>query len=285
MKYTITINQYAVFINGLINKTDCVDWVIIDYLKDFSIYKKAKKIVYKNEEYIWLNYNHLIASLPLTKLKYKPKVTARISKLRDLGLIKTVKNKDNTLFYTFTERLIDICFTKSTDIDRLRKNVGQGFSLATDKSKPTTETGSFREGLPYSATSATSAVRIQPLAQNVTPPVTNSVTPPVTKTVTAQYKTKISILNKDNNNDISFSSSFSKNKKDYHASEAMRSTSTKIHENTKKECFYKETRKIGDFFFLDSWSLYKFFSCFLSFRAFPPQPNKNRLFRDSFFIP
>jgi len=36
------------------------------------------------------------------------------------------------------------------------------------------------------------------------------------------------------------------------------------HEDTKKECFYKETRKIGDFLFLDSWSLYIFFS---SFRA------------------
>lgn len=178
MKYTITINQYAVFKAGLVNKTDIIDWVIIDYLKDFVLYKKSKKVIYQNEEYIWLNYNHLIASLPLTQLRYKPKVSLRIHKLRDLGLIRTVKDRDNSLYYTFTDKLIDICFARVSDITKLKKS--------TDA----------------------------PVTKTETPPVTRLVTPPVTKTVTAQYKTNISIINKDKNNknDISFSSSFLKNK-------------------------------------------------------------------------
>lgn len=119
MKYTITINQYGIFTNGLINKTDFTDWAIIDYLKDFAIYKKAKRIAFQNEEYIWLNYNHLIISLPLNKFKSKSALSQRIDKLRRLGLIKTVRAKDNTLYYTFTDKLIDICFARQTDLNRI----------------------------------------------------------------------------------------------------------------------------------------------------------------------
>jgi hypothetical protein len=188
MKYTITINQSAVFTNGLVNKTDLVDWAIIDYLKDFAIYKKAKRIIYQNEEYIWLNYNHLIASLPLSKLRYKPKVTVRINKLRTLGLIKTVKNVDNTLYYTFTDRLIDIIFAKQSDINKLRK--------VSDNS------------------------------------ITDNATPPVTKTVTAQYKTKISIINKDTNKKDSFFSSSLKPLKENHREEIKPQIHTDSHRFT-----------------------------------------------------
>jgi len=120
MKYTITINQYAVFTNGLINKTDFTDWAIIDYLKDFAIYKKAKRTVYQGEEYIWLNYNHLIVSLPLIKFKSKSALSQRINKLRQLGLIKTCQDKDNTLYYAFTDKLIDICFARQSDVNRIK---------------------------------------------------------------------------------------------------------------------------------------------------------------------
>jgi hypothetical protein len=171
MKYTITINQSAIFSNGMINKTDLVDWAIIDYLKDFAIYRNARKIVYQGEEYIWLNYNHLINSLPLINFKTKASLSYRINKLRDLGLIKTIKNVDNTLYYTFTDKLIDICFCKSSDIARLR------------------------------------AKNIDPVKPTKTDPVRIAITGGVRTDITAQYKTKISIINKDNNRNNSFISS------------------------------------------------------------------------------
>jgi hypothetical protein len=180
MKYTITINQSAVFSNGMINKTDLVDWAIIDYLKDFAIYRNARKIVYQGEEYIWLNYNHLINSLPLANFKTKPAVSYRINKLRDLGLIKTVKNVDNTLYYTFTDKLIDICFCKSSDIARLR------------------------------------AKNPDPVKTTLTDPVKIAITGGVKTGITAQYKTKISILNKDTNKKTSFITSSLKPLKENH---------------------------------------------------------------------
>jgi DNA-binding MarR family transcriptional regulator len=177
MKYTITINQYAIFKAGLIYKTDGVDWIIIDYLKDFALYKKAKKIIYQNEEYIWLNYNHLIVSLPLLHIKTKSSISARINKLVKLELLNTYRDNDNTLYYTFTDKLIDIIFARNCDINRIQ------------------------------------AQKLMSAASKRTDPVRGTITAPVRAGITAQYKTKISIINKDKNNnkDISFSSSFSKN--------------------------------------------------------------------------
>ena len=176
MKYTITINQHAIFANGLVGKTDLVDWAIVDYLKDFSLYTKARKIVYKNEEFIWLNYKHLMVNLPLIEIKSKMGITKRINKLKTLGLIKTIQKKDNTLYYTFTDRLIDIIFVKKSDLERIKNSA--------------------------------------PVCSDDTPPVRFGDTGAVRRGYTAQYITKNTILNKDinkdNNNDISFFSSFKK---------------------------------------------------------------------------
>lgn len=163
MKYTITINQHAIFVNGLVNKTDIIDWAIVDYLKDFALYKKARKIVHKNEEYIWLNYKHLLVNMPLLNINSKSAITKRINRLKNLGLIKTIQNKDNTLYYTFTDRLIDIIFTKKSDLEKAKNSA--------------------------------------PVHSNITDPVHFGQTDPVLRGDTAQYKTKITILNKDNNNE------------------------------------------------------------------------------------
>ncbi len=166
MKYTITINQYAIFVHGLVNKTDAIDWIIVDYLKDFALYKKARKTVYMNDEYIWLNYHHLIINLPIIKIRCKSGITKRINKLRDLGLIKTYQQADNTLYYTFTDRLIDCLFVKNN------------------------------------------ATKSDPVNLNNTPPVHFGQTGAVHRGYTAQYKTKNTILNKDNNKER-FNNTFS----------------------------------------------------------------------------
>jgi len=126
MKYTITINQLGLYYAGLNFKTDWNDWAIIDYLKDFALHPKSKRIIYKNEKYVWLNYNHLIANLPFCKFQGKWTVSRRIAKLRYLGLIKTYRAKDNTLYVAFTDKLIDICWAKRTDIEKMRKIAGIG---------------------------------------------------------------------------------------------------------------------------------------------------------------
>ncbi len=200
MKYTITINQLGLYYAGLNFKTDWNDWAIIDYLKDFAMHPKSKRIVYKNEEYVWLNYNHLIANLPFAKFQGKWTVSRRIAKLRNLGLLKTYRAKDNTLYVAFTDKLIDICWAKRTDIEKLRRiagisqnnTVGQGFSPANSnanlKVRPTLNN---KEVIHNSAT----AVAVE------------SNRGCCTNNATAQIVTKYQIVT-NNNKDISFSSSF-----------------------------------------------------------------------------
>lgn len=122
MKYTININQFALFNAGLFGKVDYSDIAILEYLKDFVFYKQHKTIKVQNEEYIWLNYNHLIASLPFAYFKSKAPVSKRIMKLKNLGLINTYQAKDNTLYYTFTDRLIDILFYTKTPFKPQKTN-------------------------------------------------------------------------------------------------------------------------------------------------------------------
>lgn len=121
MKYTITINQSALHKSGLLYQTDWMEWCIIDYLKDFVIYKKSKRIIYQNEEYIWLNYRHLLKSLPCLKVISKSTISRRIQHLVALGLIKTIQTVDNSLYYTITDKMIDYFFDRQKDWERIKR--------------------------------------------------------------------------------------------------------------------------------------------------------------------
>ena len=155
MKYTININQFALFTSGLLGKVDYTDIAILEYLKDFVYYKDHKSLYIKGTEYIWLNYKHLMDSLPFAYLTTKGSVSKRIANLKKVELINTYKAPDNSLYYTFTEKMMDLCFarvkftTKSQSTQSNTKNneiVGQGFSPANKESRP--------KGLPYSGVSA-----------------------------------------------------------------------------------------------------------------------------------
>ncbi|MCX8015002.1 MAG: hypothetical protein N2748_03185, partial [candidate division WOR-3 bacterium] len=121
------------------------------------------------EEYIWLNYAHLMLNLPIAKIKGRWTVSRRISKLRQLGLIETIKTKDNTIYYTFTDRLIDICFARTKDRKRIKA---------------------------YNEENITNDRPVAPVAKD---PIAVIAKDPVAIDATAQYITKNTILNKDYN--------------------------------------------------------------------------------------
>jgi len=117
MKYFITINQQGIVQAGLHKKTDLIDWVIIDYLRDWY-FTERKKFIFvpeKGTNYIWINYNFLIESLPLIQIKDKDAISKRIKKLKNLGLIDTFQTKDNTLYFILTPYCIEIIGLKITD--------------------------------------------------------------------------------------------------------------------------------------------------------------------------
>ncbi|MCX7785275.1 MAG: hypothetical protein N2201_03465 [candidate division WOR-3 bacterium] len=239
MKYTITVNQLGILYSGLIAETDLVDWAIVDYLKDFVYYRDRKRIIYQGEEYIWLNYKHLISSLPLAKIKGTWTISRRINKLRRLGLIKTIRDKDNTLYYTFTDLLIDICFAKKSDIEKLRKvyNLSGNSQPKSRTSQPNGTSGSGPIA-PISkapiATNATGSILTPQITDFVTGPVASIATPPVAPIATAQLVTKYQLVTKNNINDINdISFSFLSSKK-------QREENHKAIENTKKIGFATE---------------------------------------------
>lgn len=125
MKYTININQFALFTAGLLGKVDFTDIAILEYLKDFVYYKNHKSLYVKGNEYIWLNYNHLIDSLPFAYLTTKAAVSKRIANLKSVGLIDTFKAPDNSLYYTFTDKMIDLCYYKKFTTETQRKRATQ----------------------------------------------------------------------------------------------------------------------------------------------------------------
>ena len=99
MKYTIIINQAGIAEAGLADKTDVVDWSIIDYIKGWMTNPSATK----RNDHIWINIKHLIEQMPLLGLKGKGAVSNRIKKLTELGLISKEHDSEKRLYCRITE--------------------------------------------------------------------------------------------------------------------------------------------------------------------------------------
>ncbi len=97
MKFTITIDQVGVQRAGLADKTDLVDWALLDYLVDWAGVKQARRIIGDdNLIYVWCNYEHLMAEMPLLGITTKGALSRRFEKLRTLGLLKTIQQGNHT---------------------------------------------------------------------------------------------------------------------------------------------------------------------------------------------
>jgi len=116
MKYNIIINQRGIVENGLLKKTDIIDWCIIDYLRDWY-FSETKRTIFVQDDgcnYVWVNYNHLIQELPIISIKDKDALTKRFKKLKQLGLIKTFKDSQNNLYFILTPKCIEVIGFKPT---------------------------------------------------------------------------------------------------------------------------------------------------------------------------
>jgi len=109
VKYTILINQVGVVEAGLEGKTDLVDWAIIDYLQQWYFAERKKTVfVQGGANLVWVNYPHLIEEMPLLGIKNREAISARMKKLRGLGLIETFQARDNTLYFVLTPKCMRI---------------------------------------------------------------------------------------------------------------------------------------------------------------------------------
>lgn len=86
MKYTILINQKQIYDAGLVDKTDLVDWAIIDSIAKFYDSPKSKRL----DGHVWINLKNMLSEMPMIKLSSKQALSRRMSKLRDVDLITCI---------------------------------------------------------------------------------------------------------------------------------------------------------------------------------------------------
>lgn len=86
MKYTITLNQKAVFENNLEGEIDFIDLIIISLIKHLTSLSTTKIIKDGDENYYWISYNHISSELPLLNLK-KDSIYRKLKKYVELGIL------------------------------------------------------------------------------------------------------------------------------------------------------------------------------------------------------
>lgn len=107
LQYSITIPQLGIVANGLLDKAEPVDWILLDYIRRWELNKRAQAITKDGKRLVRINFKHLLESLPILhyfKIHSKSPITRKLQKLEKLGVIETFKAKDNTLFARLTEK-------------------------------------------------------------------------------------------------------------------------------------------------------------------------------------
>lgn len=119
MKHTIQINQKAIAESGLLRETDLIDWVLLDYLRDwyFVGYGEGMRYidpVYKElTAYVYIDFEHVIQNMPILGIKSKGGLSKRISKLASLGLLLYQKDKLNRMYFMLTPSMSVMGFSDS----------------------------------------------------------------------------------------------------------------------------------------------------------------------------
>jgi len=104
-------------------KLDMSDILLMDYIQRALSQPSMKKTVDENNQpYVWLNHAKILEDLPILNIK-ESMLKKRISKLVDLGLIKSVTLMDDSgrgskSYYTITEIFENLQNTETTTRDK-----------------------------------------------------------------------------------------------------------------------------------------------------------------------
>ena len=94
MKVLSTINLASIHAAGLSQKTDLVDWVIIDYISDLLVNRSEMR----RGETVFVNYHRLIAQVPILGIKSKSEAESRLHNLASIGLLNIDQGDDDGSF-------------------------------------------------------------------------------------------------------------------------------------------------------------------------------------------
>lgn len=99
MKYTFLFNQAGIVDAGLVDKTDFNDWAILEYVAEWQVHGSARM----EQGHVWMNYKHLLAEMPMLSVRTKSGVSARVKRLKELGLLSAFQGEHNALFVKVTD--------------------------------------------------------------------------------------------------------------------------------------------------------------------------------------
>lgn len=95
MKFTVNINQKAVFDLGLQGKVDVIDLAIYDFVTEFMLCEDCHKINIGNEQYYWVKADLIIENLPLLGITTTRGINKRIEKLIECNLLERCPDNKN----------------------------------------------------------------------------------------------------------------------------------------------------------------------------------------------
>lgn len=117
MKYSLTLNQKAVYDCGLEKSIDFIDLAILSTIKHVIGMSKIQTVFSEDKTYYWISYSHLVNELPLLGIK-QDGIYRRIKKYIELGLMSANPlNSGGKTYFHITE-LFDNLFSdtsKKTD--------------------------------------------------------------------------------------------------------------------------------------------------------------------------
>jgi hypothetical protein len=112
--YVIFIPQLGLVANCLLDKAEPQHWIVLDCIRQWQENTKARFIRLDDERYVWINYGHLLESLPVLSLfgiNSKAPLTRILQKLEKLGLIETHRTKFNQLYARLTTLGLSLYWT------------------------------------------------------------------------------------------------------------------------------------------------------------------------------
>jgi DNA-binding transcriptional regulator GbsR (MarR family) len=105
MKYGSYIPFAGLKAFGLNDKIDANDWILIDYMMDWEKSPRRKTIIHEGCEYVLLDLESISKNISIFEGMSKTTFSKRITKLKDLGLVRITYNEKRLYF-----RLQDICY-------------------------------------------------------------------------------------------------------------------------------------------------------------------------------
>jgi hypothetical protein len=98
--YGISIPQLGLVANCLLDKAEPQHGIVLDYIRQWQENSKAKSVRIDEQRFVWINYVHLLESLPilsLFRINSEAPITRILQKLESLDLIETYRTNFNQL--------------------------------------------------------------------------------------------------------------------------------------------------------------------------------------------